>query len=462
MKRPHAGDSNAKPVDLKSWFESRADFRANLKSSENPELYMTADAMSGASEFMSSDAGALLPRPLPILPRGEFGVNEIHAQMQWMFERVGVQHNERECMSRDSLYSRTYRMKVYTSPEVFEWMWSVVASHIDLKLGSMLPHLGSNRNPRRRAMRNVVKQDALLRGISWPMDDDEFTRAARAIVAMLPCPAPELLKPQDVDAVVDVMRTSCAMATGVDVGDDAIRDHIVPICTHVEPTAFLGMTLLRTDILQEVLGVTLASRVRNYAFITDWRQEPAEASHGDASLPVQAVLRELIETRKTLLTVKAELTAGNTKRAQEVCGVSSAMVAGHRVHARWSEQTNSRRREELHTRAVAAFKHNIACTAHIAPLVDELSKECIDRCHNVQIAPYCLILSDSVDLYVEAYLRQEHPCYNFSIGDCNCISCAHKAIDVVVRMLGFGAWSHMLSLSLYIRKEYQEDDHAFV
>ena len=90
-----------------------------------------------------------------------------------------------------------------------------------------------------------------------------------------------MLGPISVDDVVSYIREVCVHASCADINENILRDHISPLCMHIQPSVFLAKTLLRCIVLDEVVGTTVANAVRRYAYENDLKV-PLEVSN-DAS-----------------------------------------------------------------------------------------------------------------------------------------------------------------------------------
>ena len=99
-----------------------------------------------------------------------------------------------------------------------------------------------------------------------------------------------VLKPMTTDEVVQIIAESCSHAIGVSVDESILHEHVGPLCLRIEPSLFLAKTMLRTKVVEAVLGSSLALIVRRRQFESDWGQEWFDGSV-DAE-PLHEVIKE--------------------------------------------------------------------------------------------------------------------------------------------------------------------------
>jgi hypothetical protein len=164
-------------------------------------------------------------------------------------------------------------------------------------------------------------------GGNWPHDDAEWDRCARDLTNTLPYDAAAMLDPISVDDVVSYIREVCVHASCVDINENILRDHISPLCMHIQPSVFLAKTLLRCIVLDEVVGTTVANAVRRYAYENDWKV-PLEVSN-DASSSIamlNATVQELVDTRRLLVEARTLSAAGRHDLVRESLGDSLVLA----------------------------------------------------------------------------------------------------------------------------------------
>eukprot|EP00973_Karenia_brevis_P044771 6200604-Karenia_brevis.AAC.1 len=99
--------------------------------------------------------------------------------------------------------------------------------------------------------------NSLRTGSGWPESEDDFQRVAAHIVQALPHGGTHMLTPHSIDKVVQDILDMVFIATNATISATSLRDHIAPICQLLEPTEFLAKTLVRCDIMEEVMGKEL-------------------------------------------------------------------------------------------------------------------------------------------------------------------------------------------------------------
>ena len=404
-KRKAIGSYSDSPESaLTTWWGTNAN---KIKDPSDTEMFITTSAMSNLSDIMSNSEDSLFPMPFQAVFRSGFGEKGMDAQLETMFARRGLQLPTRECMGRHS--SRPLRSTVvaYTSCEVFEWIWDVVASYIDAKLLSGLP-LTSNRDSRKTGISNRQRQ-AEEAGDAWPNSDAAFERAAKALVAVMPVRDADILTPKSIEEVIDVVCDSSLLCAGVAVSREAIRNHIAPICTRLEPTLFLGRTLLRTNILEEILGKSFSKELRAHAFQDCWRPESVSNDVPGVDRTT-AFLQELLDTRAQLLGVRENIATCNLHRAAELCGRSLVVVTPNTVHSNFQQQRRCILQRLTHDAVCTAITNNCALT-HIGLIFDGAAKRYGDSESNrhriTRAAPdHCLSLVDAVDMYTASNIQK--------------------------------------------------------
>ena len=125
------------------------------------------------------------------------------------------------------------------------------------------------------------------------------------------------------------MAEACSYALGAPFDEVALAEHVGPLCLQIEPSKFLAKTLLRSSIIDAVLGKSLSLNVRRRHFESDWGQLCVTE---DAN-PLSAIVAEFLETRKTLIAAQAAFEAMNSG------SYSSCHVVSIKDTDRWTLST---------------------------------------------------------------------------------------------------------------------------
>ena len=400
-KKPRLLDSYAlNPSSaLTHWWGKSAN-KSNPDASEGElELLMTAGAMTSLSNLMPS----LFPEPLGLYThdgRTTFGQIHSSAEMASVFgrrqleapTRIGVERDGSVTTIRSASSANLAKHTAYCFGEVCEWLWDVVASHIDIMIKSKLPK-------HHAAAKHTLRATS---GDGWPSSDEQFERTAKALSAALPMQEADMHTPMNIEGVMDVISEGVLLSSGIKVDMEVLKDHIAPVCLELEPTKFLAKTLMRCDIMEAVLGKSLATQLRAYVFESDW-QLPV-VSLLDGSSLAQSILNELLESRKQLHEVRMHLAEGNASCARQVLGTSLAMTSsgGERT---WQEKKGIHAREHLFNATAKAVANNIALRyigSVMAPTIvnhEALSASASNIDRNVR--EFSVILNDAIELYAK-------------------------------------------------------------
>lgn len=381
------------------WWGTHAD---RTDADDSTQLLMTLGAMGSISDLMSDvETSAVLPHFISMRTPGLLKVayNTLDNAFTEMFADRDLAMPTRTGVQRITSNAKRHGITriAYTFGEVCEMLWDLVAKHIDIKMVLLLP----------RAAHKALLPAADFRRSThythrrWPNSEEAFSCTAKALASAIPVQAAGQLVPGSIDTVMDMICNETFMATGIDVDRGLLKDHIAPICMELEPTPFLAKTLLRTRILQEVIGDALCQRVRSYCFRSDW-QIDAPSLTSDESLH-HAVAQELMNARKTLNDVRVHLANGHAQRARDASGVPRVVTAEECKIARRTSKSAATHRT-VHDATVAAVTANVSLT-HVGAVFNlveakyniTLSSSRVSR----QVKSYAIILNDAVELTIK-------------------------------------------------------------
>ena len=378
------------------WWGTHAD---RTDADDSTQLLMTLGAMGSISDLMSDvETSAVLPHFISMRTPGLLKVayNTLDNAFTEMFADRDLAMPTRTGVQRITSNAWVSRI-AYTFGEVCEMLWDLVAKHIDIKMVLLLP---------RAAHKALLPAGDFYRSHythrGWPNSEEAFSCTAKALASAIPVQAAGQLVPGSIDTVMDMICNETFMATGIDVDRGLLKDHIAPICMELEPTPFLAKTLLRTRILQEVIGDALCQRVRSYCFRSDW-QIDAPSLTSDESLH-HAVAQELMNARKTLNDVRVHLANGHAQRARDASGVPRVVTAEECKIARRTSKSAATHRT-VHDATVAAVTANVSLT-HVGAVFN-----LVEAKYNVtlsssdvmrrQVSSYAIILNDAVELTIK-------------------------------------------------------------
>ena len=112
------------------------------------------------------------------------------------------------------------------------------------------------------------------------------------------------------------------------VDESIIHEHVAPLCLQLEPSLFLAKTLLRTFVVDAVVGSSLAMIIRRHQFGIDWGHSQPWGT--EEANPLAEVIKELLETRKQMIAVQVAVASGRLDRAREACGNSIVVTSTRR------------------------------------------------------------------------------------------------------------------------------------
>ena len=101
------------------------------------------------------------------------------------------------------------------------------------------------------------------------------------------------------------------------------------------PKRLLAKTLLRTNVVDAVLGSSLATMVRRRQFETERGQMWDTV---DERNPTSLVIKELLETRSKLIQVQTAVAAGRLDRVSEICGKGLVVASARKKQQHWQAE----------------------------------------------------------------------------------------------------------------------------
>ena len=418
MKKHKAGVSYVDSPEsaLTHWWGTHA----NRVDEANPEeLLMSAVGLERLSDIMS-DEGALFPLPFVVYKHCTLGKKYLANHLPLMFARRNLEAPARVGLPR--VRSENTWLKgqhntsriAYSSGEVFEWIWDVIAQHLNSRLISLLPHTSALREMQRGL--GTAQRVAEVKGMGWPHSESEFARAAQAISSALPIRTQGMLEPQSIEEVLDVISEGITVSSQVDINREVLKDHIAPLCLQFEPTVFLGKTLMRADVMEEIIGTTFARQLRAHVFQDDWRID-AVSTITPAQV-TQHLLQELLDTRHQLLNIKAHVARGDFASASRECGstLMQAAIVDHanapdKSRCKWQGLKSLQLRKSLFDAASDCVECNVALS-HISHLIARVEERTLGatkvRQSPVQrhLREFLVALNDAVQLHATEYLNK--------------------------------------------------------
>ena len=325
------------------------------------------------------------PLPWPMQShhvRWEIGLTTVEQSLHDMFTtHLGVPHPCRQGFKPQG-YSRGKRdtWYSYTKAEVSEWMWSIIVSYLDAKALAQLPRTQQFRESRKgKSQQHIAAEN----GNGWPQSDDEWQNGANVIISLLHsaydssatystvcqesgsdnllgATTDPLLSPVTIDEVMAHIGDSIGHAVSVSIDVDVLQQHFGPLCLIVEPSLFLAKTLIRSSILAELIGNTLATVVRRRQVESDWTVHLG-ANEDDL---LQKISQELTDTRKHLVAIKAEAARGNFKELKQMIGPSLTLINTRPQCITYVDQKKQSRQQKIYEEVCGLLASNATCMAN--------------------------------------------------------------------------------------------------
>lgn len=306
-----------KKLKLTDWFDSVAD----RVSATDGEKLISANALSfGLRGLMGN--GCAIPFPCMKLKGPQVpGANMVEGGIADMFkDKFGAEVPVHEA----EYVKKKYVTACYTRAEVCEWLWYTVAGWIEARIQSLMPRAAAKRH---ELSRRGIAKFAAVEGSGWPDSDAEWERCATFIGRALGY-GDSGRRLTTTDEIVTEIAESCSYAIGVPVDESIIHEHVAPLCLQLEPSLFLAKTLLRTFVVDAVVGSSLAMIIRRHQFEIDWGHSQPWGT--EEANPLAEVIKELLETRKQMIAVQVAVASGRLDRAREACGNSIVVTSTRR------------------------------------------------------------------------------------------------------------------------------------
>ena len=329
------------------------------------------------------------PLPEPMLPKNinrEIGPGhkQVEQDLHDMFTKyLDVPHPCRQGLKKGPGKGRHEKNCSYTKAEVSEWMWSIIVSYLDAKALAPLPRTQPFRSSRDgKSQQHVVAEW----GNGWPQSDIEWRNGANVIISLLHAAddssatystfcqgsgsdnllgatTDPLLSPVAIEEVMEYIRESIVHAVGVSIDRDLLQQHFSPLCLSVEPSLFLAKTLVRSSILEELIGNTLATVVRRRQVESDWAVHLG-ANEDDL---LRKISQELTDTRQHIAVMKTEAARGNFKELTQMIGPSLTLVDPVDLESpriTWREQRVQAQKLKIYEEVCGFIGTNATCLAN--------------------------------------------------------------------------------------------------
>ena len=210
------------------------------------------------------------------------------------------------------------------------------------------------------------------------------------------------------------MADACVYALGAKVDEVTIHEHIGPICLEVEPSIFLARTLLRSDVLVELIGESLARAVRRFEYEKDWQiEESRDATPVDM---MSVALQELIDIKKQLIQVRAAVAKGRIDMVRDLVGHSMVLTSAKPKLHNLQHERNSESHQQLHQRVCILIGTNSSFSGGCG--VTRNMKEVAEKGEYAQLhfgqnpentkaeRNYVLMLDEAIDDLALAHLKK--------------------------------------------------------
>ncbi len=333
-----------------------------------------------------------------------------------MFKRLGLEHPQR-CGDSARKHFTTH---AFTKPEVYEFFWQNMAWHVDIRIQSYLP---SDQSSSYRSKRINMKKSPYEHQVSsggskqvWPRNHTEWIQASAVVALGIPgveClnDVFECVKPTSVDDVVDYIVEACMYALGAKVDAATLHQHIGPLCLNIEPSKFLANTLIRTNVLSEVLGDALSTIVRRWQYENDWQLELPIGSEDYLSIAIQ----ELTDTRCELLDLKATCASGRLDLVRGKLGKTMVLSSSTPRLCNWKADKEKASRKSWHdkVRLLVSTNANFRCLGKSMAFITELTLKGrdasgeVDHIHGDRMLwEYVSWLDEAPDGYIQENLRK--------------------------------------------------------
>jgi len=228
-------------------------------------------------------------------------------------------------------------------------------------------------------------------------------------------------EPISVEECAQQIAEVCALDFGVNVDWLFIRDHLSPLCSNIKPSRFLVKTILRSDLMKEFVGDTLAKTLRIYEF----RRTFDMAFQPPPSISMQELMQELIDAKSSIGEAKNAAQIGDARRVSNVLGVGMTLTKvdarrnlSRPLTAASEEKQELRDRIKLATVDMAmslkqAFKHVPETLGAASSLISLMTYGQVPSSTQQQqalenalsrytVGRHCLVVDSALDLLVQA------------------------------------------------------------
>ena len=415
-----------KKLKLVDWFQTVAD----KKSAIDGASLVSIPALTKGLKVIMGD-GAIVPIPCSTVGNQRFpmGPECIEGYLKEFFaEKLGEPMPSGADGRQVQHTTKHFQGAAFTKAEIFEWLWSVAASYLDARLKSLLVRKRTVKEERKAAKTSTGHNNRIvdaLEGKGWPRDDMEWSRFASFIGGALTgtvgiatdADSVGILKSCSLDDLVHDVAEACSYALGAPFDEVALAEHVGPLCLQIEPSKFLAKTLLRSSIIDAVLGKSLSLNVRRRHFESDWGQLCVTE---DAN-PLSAVVAELLEARKTLIAAQAAAADGRVDRVREICGEGLLVTSTKRRLANLSAEKAAVAQERLYNQACVILSTNMGFSALVRSMAyitklaientsqssDSMSAELDKALNNQALRNYMLHMEEATEALDKEWLQQE-------------------------------------------------------
>ena len=257
----------------------------------------------------------------------------------------------------------------FTMHETCAVLWDDVAWHVDQFVRRALdPHFTEPKKKRHRSECDLQRKGV---DIYWPRRDSDFENTAQFIMSGLQCCTDGFLDKTSVEDCAQIITDIVYSAVGARLNASLVHDHIAPICVNfAEPCVFLARTIVRSMIMQELIGDTLSKTLRRvdhchmFGTLVGDNLSTPQLPPND----VGELIDELVNARAQISRMKLALHRGtNAADATADCGRSMIISSESRaepwwIHSRQTVQAARHRHKCIDTVEFAltlnvAFKH---------------------------------------------------------------------------------------------------------
>ena len=264
-------------------------------------------------------------------------------------------------------------------------------------------------------MRAIVKRD--------PVPPDAITMwesRARCIYSFLHADDASFverdLRPLTIDECVAKLALIVAESCGVCINEDLANDIIAPICSrYVEPCAYVAKTVVRTKLMEDLVGTGLLRVVRDHVFRSDAGLPDREVPAATADV----LLQELVATRAQLARLKQSAFDPTVSISETDIGGECLVLVPPRAPAKPKHNVciNAdfvRGIAEYVASFKAALRHIPKSLVAAEVLVKTLKGESLSDAHSTAerlvasstMGRYCVLLDEALDMHFQERINQ--------------------------------------------------------